>query len=411
MQNRKRGWRLRRERRILHRLVAAGAIAVLAGCRDDATRLTAPPPPHAAVGSDGTWIVNSLEDPGDGSCSNAECTLREAIAAAQTGERVTFKVNMTGIIRLTAGELLVEQGIAIEGPGADKLTVSGEGLGRVFHIDDVNPVIVSISGVTITRGDVFGGGGGILLERDSRLVLTGSLVTGNRAANGGGIYSQGSLSVAGSTIAANNAMSAGGGIVSEGVLSISRSTISGNNAAQSNGGGVLAACVGACGGATFRSSTITNNDALLGGGGVSLSRPTTFSNTIVAGNRRDGDPAHPEADCADNGHGVSLGNNLTTLNTGCNFTDPSDVLLLLPSQVFTFVLFPALAENGGRTSTHALITRGLAVDAGYCPGEGADQRGLPRPVDDPTMPNALDGCDIGAFEWQPPSTKLKGPKK
>jgi hypothetical protein len=26
------------------------------------------------------------------------------------------------------------------------------------------------------------------------------------------------------------------------------------------------------------------------------------------------------------------------------------------------------------------------------------------------MPNALDGCDIGAFEWQPADTKGKAPK-
>ena len=35
-----------------------------------------------------------------------------------------------------------------------------------------------------------------------------------------------------------------------------------------------------------------------------------------------------------------------------------------------------------------------------CPGETADQRGFASPVDDPLMPNAVDACDIGAYELQ-----------
>jgi uncharacterized repeat protein (TIGR01451 family) len=61
-----------------------------------------------------------------------------------------------------------------------------------------------------------------------------------------------------------------------------------------------------------------------------------------------------------------------------------------------------LKDNGGPTLTHALIARGYAVDAGYCPGETSDQRGFTRPVNDATMPNALDGCDMGAYEVQGP---------
>lgn len=236
---------------------------------------------------------------------------------------------------------------------------------------------------------------------------------GNSAGAGGGIFSTGSLTIVGSTIASNNATAGGGGIFSDGTLSISRTTISGNYAGISQGGGVVAVCNVDCpGGASFRSSTITNNDAGNSGGGVLLVLvPTTFSNTIVAGNRQNGDPAGPEADCSDSGYGVSLGYNLTTQNTGCLFTALNNVILQVPSQVFTFVLFPVLADNGSGRMTHALIERGLAVDAGYCPGESADQRGFPRPFDDLRMPNALDGCDIGAFEWQPTDTKTKGPKK
>jgi CSLREA domain-containing protein len=359
-------------------------------------------------------MVNSLEDPGDGSCTNNQCTLREAIAVAQNGERITFKSNLMGKIALTAGELLIDQGVTVQGPGADKLIVSAEGLSRVFNIGSVNPAIVTISDLTITRGrPAAGAGGGIIVATGSRLVLIGSAVMGNSAGAGGGIFSTGSLTIVGSTIAANNASGGGGGLFSDGALSISRTTISGNDAGTSQGGGVVAVCNVDCpGGVTFRSSTITNNDAGNGGGGVILlGVQVTISNTIIAGNRTNGDPTASDADCSDSGNGVSLGYNLTSLGTGCLFTAPSDVILPLPSQVFTFVLFPVLAENGSSRKTHALIERGLAVDAGYCPGESGDQRGFPRPFDDLRMPNALDGCDIGAFEWQPADSKTKGPKK
>ena len=44
-----------------------------------------------------------------------------------------------------------------------------------------------------------------------------------------------------------------------------------------------------------------------------------------------------------------------------------------------------------------------AIDAGHSGGATTDQRGLPRPSDDPNTPNADggDGCDIGASEADP----------
>ena len=44
-----------------------------------------------------------------------------------------------------------------------------------------------------------------------------------------------------------------------------------------------------------------------------------------------------------------------------------------------------------------------AIDAGHSGGLTTDQRGLPRPIDDPNTPNAEggDGSDIGAYEGDP----------
>src|SRR5438034_224090 len=73
----------------------------------------------------------------------------------------------------------------ITGPAAG-VTVSGGGLSRVFKVDA--SVTASISGLTITAGNVAAGNGGGLYNSGT-LTLTSCTVSGNFAAdNGGGIY-------------------------------------------------------------------------------------------------------------------------------------------------------------------------------------------------------------------------------
>ena len=67
-------------------------------------------------------------------------------------------------------------------------------------------------------------------------------------------------------------------------------------------------------------------------------------------------------------------------------------------------LLGPLADNGGPTKTMALSPASPAIDAGSAFGLETDQRGLPRPVDFPSLLNAGDGSDIGAFEVEPPDT-------
>jgi hypothetical protein len=72
------------------------------------------------------------------------------------------------------------------------------------------------------------------------------------------------------------------------------------------------------------------------------------------------------------------------------FNDPTD-------QVNVSALdlgLDALADNGGSTETHALLTGSPAIDAGSpdCPPPATDQRGVARPQGA--------ACDIGAFELE-----------
>jgi len=271
-----------------------------------------------------------------------------------------------------------------------------------------NPITVTLAGLTRKNGREVGGGG-LVIFFDATVTVRNSTIADNTstaAAGGIAIESSSSLTLVNSTVSGNTAATDGGGlIITGGQVSVLGSTFSGNSATRggaiSNGNG--AGLPSPAGGIlTIRSSTITANSATVLGGGVvhggSGGNRTTLANSIVAGNTAAASAT--SNDCsAPSGGSSSLGHNLG----GCPFlfTAGGDAIVQ-PAQVFTEVLEQHLDDNGGPTQTHALIARGRAVDAGYCPGETADQRGFARPVDVALMPNAVDACDIGAYELQGP---------
>jgi hypothetical protein len=165
------------------------------------------------------------------------------------------------------------------------------------------------------------------------------------------------------------------------MTTIDRSTVSGNSATR--GGGILNT-----GDLTVFSSTIAANTASdgFGLGLYHVHDRVTLDNTIIANEGGE--------DCRNSIGVTSLGHNLDSDDT-CGFVDSTDIPMTDP-------LLAPLGNNGGPTQTHALTPGSPAIDAGNCPGETGDQRGFPRPVDVDGIPNSADGCDIGAFEFQPP---------
>jgi hypothetical protein len=257
-------------------------------------------------------VVTSTADSGPGS-------LRQAIAEACPGSTITFAD--TGTITLTSGELDINENLAIQGPGANLLTVSGNNTAlHVFNIGMVTPALdVTLSGLTITGGnaDTFGEGGlgdrgaGILFYDTGTLNVTGCTISGNAnpIAGGGGIYNMGTLNVTNSTISDNTAHDEGAGVSNLGTANITNSTISGNTVAG-QGGGIsndqlatlkVTGCTisgnssGTKGGgifnfgmATVAESTITGNSATFAGGVyndgmLSISNTTMSANTATAG--------------------------------------------------------------------------------------------------------------------------------
>ena len=72
-------------------------------------------------------------------------SLRDAITQANThagADIIVFQPGLTGTIALTGGELDITDDLTINGPGADKLTVSGNNTSRIFKVE---------SGETVTH--------------------------------------------------------------------------------------------------------------------------------------------------------------------------------------------------------------------------------------------------------------------
>ena len=178
--------------------------------------------------------VTTLTDGGAGS-------LRDAITQANThagADIIVFQPGLTGTIALTGGELDITDDLTINGPGADKLTVSGNNISRVFKVESGETV--RISGLTIAGGNAgTGNGGGI--DNFGTLTVSDSVFSGNSATNGGGLANE-----------------------SGGTATVSGSTFTGNSARRRSTATAAASPTAVT--ATVSGSTFTGNSAIDGGG-------------------------------------------------------------------------------------------------------------------------------------------------
>ncbi len=306
-----------------------------------------------------TFRVNSMGDAADNSSTDGECatdpfpvgtepncTLRAAIQESNVnaqGDTIVFDPALAGTITLSLGQLTIANDatgadLSIQGPGARKITVSGNDASQVFAIQ--SSANATISGLTVSdgRADNVGffdnnGGGGISNDGGT-LTLTNSTVSGNTADEfGGGLRNTG------------------------GTLTLTNSTVSGNTVNDVFSG--FAAGILNDGGGTLR-----------------------LTNTIVARNTA---TTNPDASATFN----SQGNNFFGDTTGATGFVASDLLNMDP-------LLGPLQNNGGPTNTHALLPGSPAVDAGTNSAcLLTDQRGEVRQDGDA---NGTVICDIGAFE-------------
>jgi CSLREA domain-containing protein len=383
-----------------------------------------------------TFTVTTTADE-SGECLPTQCSLREAVEAANEAAEPSTIVVPAGEYLLTEAEegsdLTIENGVTINGAGAGvtKIRQGAECDCRVLYVDGSNSV--TISGVTIAGGDVIENprgpdGGDILYENGGTLRLERDVITEGAAegAGGGIAANEGQLELLESTVSGNRALLGGGLFIeydSSEAVTIERDTFVGNEAFEA--GGAIAIELG---NVFVTNSTFTQNQAGAGGAiatgeeaylsllNDTLAGDSTVANTFGAHGASGHAFAVPSVNSLTRGaelDDTSLGS-LSVVNTivgpagegqaghecfldaietseanidageSCNFeggslqnTDPQ---------------LEALASNGGPTQTLALRVTSPAINTANgsaCPA--IDQRGVTRPQGA--------GCDIGAYEY------------
>ena len=345
----------------------------------------------SAPASADTWVVTNTND--DGAHS-----LRWAIDHANSNpnaDLITFDLSGCPCTITLASQLpKVTDTLAIMGPGADQLTVSGNNAVRVLEAD--LGVSLTLEGLTIADGahDTMGAGvytQGPLTVTDC--VFAGNSTVGSGDQRGGAIYFHnygGTLTVAGSTFVNNTAHSlvaAGGAIYVYGNANITNSTFSGNTTTpvDSWGDGSAVYFWGESQTMTMTHCTVYSNTSFSDDpgnhspGAVYVGSGTaTLKNTIIASNIG--------GNCGGDGTITDGGGNLQFGDTTCGATIPVADPTLGP-----------LTDNGGPTPTMALLQGSPAVDACSCTTVATDQRRMSRPFDYPGMDNG-GLCDSGAYE-------------
>lgn len=212
-------------------------LLVLAACGEDQSP-TAPTPPAGLSGpafstAAGHRVVNSLADPGNGTCNAAQCTLREAIADPGSTD-ITFAPGLTGAITLArsgagGGSLVIGKALTITGPSTGIVIrrLSTDPAFRILRIG--TGAVVALTNLTLRNGKTDGPGGGII--NFGTLALTNCTVAGNASTQGGGgIDNHGPLTLTHSTVANNSAV-VGGGIDNHNMkMALMNSTVARNSA-------------------------------------------------------------------------------------------------------------------------------------------------------------------------------------
>ncbi|HUR99212.1 MAG TPA: CSLREA domain-containing protein, partial [Pyrinomonadaceae bacterium] len=292
----------------------------------------------AAVGADAaTLTVTKTADTNDAVC-NGDCSLREAIGAAASGDTIAFSLlfSTAQTIALT-DQLLFAKSLTIAGPGARLLTISGTGLHRAFRMDGA--ATVNIRNVKIANSFDAEAGGCIQIFTDITLNLTDVQLELCRSVSGAAIWSRGTLNMIRSTI---TTASLGAAIYLDGgTTNIANSTIKNNSIGSALP--VAGIHVTNSGILKLNNATIADND----GEAVRVSSGTAYlRNTIV----RAVNPSLADM----SGTIVSLGNNLVGKNVGISTAFPAgnpnvngDIVgsanSIVNPQLHT------LANNGGQT--------------------------------------------------------------
>ncbi|MEM8679361.1 MAG: choice-of-anchor Q domain-containing protein [Planctomycetota bacterium] len=386
------------------------------------------------------FVDNFTDVPGVGT------TLRECVDAANAGgDPVIQFASGTHTITLDAdkGSIDIGDDIIIMdmppapplGRAAPQITIDGGGATRIFTIDDGSSgtmIHVTLEGLNLVNGngtngttpDADDGYGGAILNRKNLTLTESSIKNSSASLQGGGLFQDaGSLTLEKSTLSGNSSGGKGGGISSKGQvgpcvsttlidstlynnsaqgdgggissenddLTVFQSTVSGNSSGANGGGIALASDPAASVMAILDRATIAGNDTAIHGGGLygDLDTATSISNSILSGNIAvaasdlDGEYSMGNVFMPIVDHALVEVDRTGQLVNGANGNVIGYSAMLDP-----------LADNGGLTLTHALISGSPAIDAAQqgVGGGQNDQRGFgPRDVNG--------RMDMGSYEY------------
>lgn len=206
--------------------------------------------PASAAGA--TFEPTRKDDPEPGACKPNDCSLREALKAANasgSADKILLKGG-TYELEIPAGSPPNETGgldfvdsVTIAGRGQDKTTIDANGLDQVITVSNNGSTDkFGVRDLTLANGDADGGaqndGGAILVGGTDHFKVLRTTMTQNTAPTSGGAISaltQSKLTVTRSILVANSA-TFGGGIEFRGrKLTVKNSTITQNQAGEGAG--------------------------------------------------------------------------------------------------------------------------------------------------------------------------------
>lgn len=347
-------------------------------------------------------IVTKTNDTNDGVC-DADCSLREAVAAAVSGSNLEFSTLFDTPQTIILNSLIVvPKSLTFIGPGADKLIISGNNATSLFENFSASTASINFIGMTFANGNGTGGsnsnqGGAIEMHGTSATFDKVAFRDNNASVIAGALMCfAATCRISNSSFFNNSAPQSSVFYGGNGITEISNSTFSGNTE-TAGGYGVLYLR----GNVIIRNTTIADNSGFSNLYLSSEAVNVAIGNSIIAGGTTN-DIFRSGGTVTSNG-GNLIGKNS---NAGTTFSSSG-----MPNLNLDFVgtnanpinpLLAPLGNYGGTTPTRALLQNSPALNNGTnCVVNNsctpnmtfsliADQRGTPRQIGT--------AVDIGAFE-------------
>ena len=357
-----------------------------------------------AIAAPSVATVDTFTDSFDGSCSDGDCSLRDAVASVARGGTVQVPSGYYALRKPSAGtaSVFLQHAVTIEGTGDGGTFVDASALDAPAFVVGLRRKPVHFDHLTIlsaqirterVAGAIQIDGGHVTIDR---LALAGAKTLGpavsvedpavasltirrslfldnHNRGYGGAVSSNGRVRIETTTFAGNRAL--GGGAVIFGPdahVSIRNSTFAGNGAVNDGGATLLRGDV------RLRWVTFVRNHAGRNGGaigdGAGARQDITMRGVLFAGNTAD----HRGQQCSSPTR--SLGHNVEDGTSTCRLDGPRD-------RPRADARVGGLSSFGGPTPTVSIHSGSDALNiGGVCPP--SDQRGAPR----------AGRCDAGAYE-------------